>query len=134
MFEKILVANRGEIAVRILRTCRELGLPSVAVFSEADSQCLHLKLADEKVCIGPPMSAKSYLNIEAIIAAAKKTGADAVHPGYGYLAENEKFAAECAANQIAFIGPSAGQLETGGRQNYRQKIGGGGRRAHHSQQ
>jgi acetyl-CoA carboxylase biotin carboxylase subunit len=91
-FSKILIANRGEIAVRIIRACKELGIPSVAVYSEADAESLHLKLADEKVCIGPAMSAKSYLNMENIITAAKDTGAEAIHPGYGYLAENEEMA------------------------------------------
>ena len=114
MFKKILVANRGEIAVRIMRACRELGIQSVAVYSEADTDCLHLKLADEKICIGPPMSSKSYLDIDAVISAAKDTGADAIHPGYGYLAENEHFASRCADSGIAFIGPSAENLKLAG--------------------
>ena len=114
MFKKILVANRGEIAVRIIRACRESGIKSVAVFSEADTKCLHLKLADEQICIGPPLSAGSYLNIESIIAAARQTGADAIHPGYGYLAENEAFAVQCADNDIVFIGPSVANLKLAG--------------------
>ena len=89
MFSKVLVANRGEIGLRIIRACREMGIRTVAVFSEADAQSLHLSLADETVCIGPPISSKSYLNIERLMEAAAETHAEAVHPGYGYLAENE---------------------------------------------
>ena len=114
MFKKILVANRGEIALRIIRACKELGIPCVAVYSEADNTCLHLKLADEQVCIGPPISAKSYLNIENIIKAARQTRADAIHPGYGYLAEKEEFAAACIENGITFIGPTPSNLRLAG--------------------
>ena len=114
MFSKILIANRGEIAHRIIRACREMGIQSVAVYSEADSDSLHLKLADERVCIGPPPSAKSYLNMKSIIDAARRTGAEAIHPGYGYLAENDHFASQCAAGGIAFIGPSADNLRLAG--------------------
>ena len=114
MFKKILVANRGEIALRVIRACRELGIPSVAVFSEADDKSLHLKLADEKIAIGPPISAKSYLNIDNMIQAARQTGADAVHPGYGYLAEKEAFAAACQENGITFIGPTPANLRLAG--------------------
>ena len=114
MFSKILVANRGEIALRVIRACRELGIKSVAVYSEADAECLHLKLADEQVCIGPAISAKSYLNIESIIEAAKGTNADAVHPGYGYLAESEKFAKACEKEGLTFIGPTAQNLQLAG--------------------
>jgi acetyl-CoA carboxylase, biotin carboxylase subunit len=114
MFKKILVANRGEIALRIIRACRELGIPSVAVYSEADSQSLHTRLADERVLIGPPPSAKSYLNIEKILTAAGKTGADAVHPGYGYLAENEEFARACLDQGLVFIGPTPENLRLAG--------------------
>jgi len=114
MFKKILVANRGEIALRIIRACRELGILTVAVYSEADAASLHLKLADEQICIGPPISAKSYLNLSAIINAAQDTGADAIHPGYGYLAEKEAFAVACEESGITFIGPSASNLRLAG--------------------
>jgi acetyl-CoA carboxylase biotin carboxylase subunit len=122
MFKKILVANRGEIALRIIRACKELGIPSVAVYSEADDTCLHLKLADEQVCIGPPISAKSYLNIENIIKAARQTQADAIHPGYGYLAEKEEFAAACMEDGITFIGPSPSNLRLAGDKITAKKI------------
>lgn len=105
-FSKVLIANRGEIAVRIIRACRELGIRTVAVFSEADRDCLHVKLADEAVCIGPAPSNLSYLNIPRIISAAEITDADAIHPGYGFLAENAYFAEACESCRISFIGPS----------------------------
>jgi len=114
MFKKILIANRGEIALRIIRACKELDIKSVAVYSEADTQSLHLKLADEQVLIGPPQSAKSYLNIENILAAAKESGVDAIHPGYGYLAENEQFARACRKEGLIFIGPTADNLRLAG--------------------
>ncbi len=114
MFSKILIANRGEIAHRIIRACRELGIASVAVYSEADVDSLHLKLADEQVCIGPPVSAKSYLNMESILDAARRTGADAVHPGYGYLAENAEFANACEERGVVFIGPTPQNLNLAG--------------------
>ena len=107
MFTKILVANRGEIAIRVLLACRELGIRTVAVYSEADEHSLHVRFADEAVCIGPPRSTDSYLNIPAIISAAEITGADAVHPGYGFLSESASFAEVCEACQIRFIGPTA---------------------------
>jgi len=113
-FSKILVANRGEIALRIIRACREVGIQTVAVYSEADIDSMHLKQSDECVCIGPAISAKSYLNIESIIQAAKDTGADAVHPGYGYLAEKEAFAMACLENGIVFIGPKPENLALAG--------------------
>lgn len=105
MFNKILIANRGEIAVRVIRACREMNIKSVAVYSEADRDSLHVRLADEAVCIGPPPPGRSYLNINNIISAAQVTGADAIHPGYGFLSENTRFAEMCAANEIVFIGP-----------------------------
>jgi len=122
MFKKILVANRGEIALRVIRACRDLGIPSVAVYSEADDKSLHLKLADEKICIGPPISAKSYLNADSIIRAARQTGADAIHPGYGYLAEKEEFAAACEDSGITFIGPTPSNLKLAGDKISAKKI------------
>ena len=107
MFHKILIANRGEIAIRIIRACKELGIKTVAVYSQADSHSLHVKLADESVCIGPASSALSYLNINAIISAAELTDAEAIHPGYGFLSENANFAEVCEKCGITFIGPSA---------------------------
>ncbi|MEQ1896225.1 MAG: acetyl-CoA carboxylase biotin carboxylase subunit [Vicinamibacterales bacterium] len=105
MFKKILIANRGEIALRVLVACREMGIKTVAVYSEADEHALHVRFADEDVCIGPPRSSESYLNIPAIISAAEITGADAIHPGYGFLSENPHFAEVCEACHIRFIGP-----------------------------
>ncbi|MBQ3641403.1 acetyl-CoA carboxylase biotin carboxylase subunit [bacterium] len=106
MFKKVLIANRGEVAVRIIRACREIGIPTVAVYSEADADSLHVMLATEAYCIGPNESAQSYLNIPAIISAALISGADAIHPGYGFLSENADFAQICAEHNIKFIGPS----------------------------
>jgi acetyl-CoA carboxylase biotin carboxylase subunit len=106
MFKKILIANRGEIALRVIRTCREMGIKTVAVYSTADRESLHVKFADEAVCIGKPQSADSYLNIAHIMAAAEITNADAIHPGYGFLAENAKFSQICADHGIKFIGPT----------------------------
>jgi acetyl-CoA carboxylase biotin carboxylase subunit len=114
MFSKILIANRGEIALRVVRAVKELGIKSVAVYSEADKDSLHVRHADESVCIGPPMSAKSYLNMEAIIEAAKSTGAEALHPGYGYLAENGDFARACEDAGLVFIGPTPENLDLAG--------------------
>lgn len=106
MFKKLLIANRGEIALRIIRTCKEMGIPTVAVYSTADKDSLHVKFADEAVCIGKPSSSDSYLNIPHIMAAAEITNADAIHPGYGFLAENAKFAEICGQHNIKFIGPT----------------------------
>lgn len=106
MFNKILIANRGEIALRVIRTCKELGIKTVAVYSEADRNSLHVTFADEAVCIGPPFSKDSYLKIPSLISAAQITGADAIHPGYGFLAENANFSEICSESGIKFIGPS----------------------------
>ena len=114
MFKKILIANRGEIALRIIRTCREMGIRTVAVYSTADRESLHVKFADEAVCIGKPAGADSYLNIPNIIAAAEITNADAIHPGYGFLAENARFAEICGQNGIKFIGPTPDQIRSMG--------------------
>ncbi len=112
--KKILIANRGEIALRVIRTCKEMGIKTVAVYSTADKDSLHVKFADEAVCIGKPASADSYLNIAHIMAAAEITGADAIHPGYGFLAENSKFANICAQHNIKFIGPTAAMIDSMG--------------------
>jgi acetyl-CoA carboxylase biotin carboxylase subunit len=106
MFRKILIANRGEIALRVIDACKELGIPTVAVYSEADRNALHVRFADEAVCIGPPRSSESYLNIPQVISAAEITNVDAIHPGYGFLSENANFAEVCEASHITFIGPS----------------------------
>ncbi len=110
MFKKVLIANRGEIALRVIRACRELGLQTVAVYSEADRESLHVRFADDDVCIGPPPGRLSYLKIPNLIAAAEITGADAIHPGYGFLAENAEFADTCRASNITFIGPTGEQI------------------------
>jgi acetyl-CoA carboxylase biotin carboxylase subunit len=107
MFNRVLIANRGEIALRVIRACREMGIPTVAVYSEADRDSLHVRYADDAVCIGPPPSGQSYLNIPQIISAAVITQADAIHPGYGFLAENDRFAENCEECEITFIGPAA---------------------------
>src|SRR5215207_5014013 len=107
MFEKILIANRGEIALRVLRACKELGIATVAVHSTADADAMHVRLADESVCIGPPPAKESYLNIYAILAACEITGADAVDPGYGFLSENARFAEILEEHGVHFIGPKA---------------------------
>ncbi len=114
MFKKILIANRGEIALRVLRTCREMGIKTVAVYSTADRDSLHVKFADEAVCIGKPQSSDSYLNIAHIMAAVEITNADAIHPGYGFLAENSRFAQICNDHDIKFIGPTAEMINAMG--------------------
>ena len=114
MIEKILIANRGEIALRILRTCKKMGIKTVAVYSTADKDLMHVKLADEAVCIGPASSRDSYLNIAAIISAAEVTDADAIHPGYGFLAENAAFAEAVEDSGFIFIGPRPENIRTMG--------------------
>lgn len=118
MFKKILIANRGEIALRIIRTCRDMGISTVAVYSEADKDSLHVRFADEAVCIGPPPSRESYLSIPRIIAAAEITNADAIHPGYGFLAENAEFSEICTESEIKFIGPSPEMIKAMGDKAY----------------
>lgn len=118
MFNKILIANRGEIALRIIRTCKELGIKTVAVYSEADRDSLHVTFADEAVCIGPPLGKDSYLKIPAIISAAQITGADAIHPGYGFLAENADFSEICKESNITFIGPSPEMIRAMGDKSF----------------
>ena len=120
-FNKILIANRGEIAVRVIRACREMGIKTVAVFSDADAEALHVKYADETVNIGPPLSRKSYLNIDNILKAAQETGAEAVHPGYGFLSENESFARACTENNLEFIGPTADCIAGAGNKSAARK-------------
>src|SRR6478609_5542552 len=114
MFSKILIANRGEIACRVIKTARRMGVRTVAVYSEADASARHTRLADEAVLIGPPPARESYLDIARIIDAAKQTGAQAIHPGYGFLSENEAFAAACEASGIVFIGPPASAIHAMG--------------------
>lgn len=120
-FKKILIANRGEIAVRIIRACQEMGIKTVAVFSDADAGALHVKYADEAVNIGPPLSRKSYLNMDRIIQAATETDVDAIHPGYGFLSENAAFARACAESNRVFIGPSAACIATAGNKSAARK-------------
>src|SRR5215467_10206169 len=110
MFDKILIANRGEIALRVMRAAKELGIATVAVYSTADKEAMHVKLADESVCIGPPPARDSYLNIPALMAACEITGADAVHPGYGFLSENARFADILNEHNLVFIGPKADHI------------------------
>ena len=111
MFRKILVANRGEIALRVIRACKELGIKTVAIYSEADRDSLHVRYADEAFCVGPAPSNKSYLNILNIISAARIAEVDAIHPGYGFLAENPRFVEICETHNIKFIGPTAEAIE-----------------------
>jgi acetyl-CoA carboxylase biotin carboxylase subunit len=122
MFQKVLVANRGEIALRVIRACKELGVATVAVYSEADRECLHVRFADDDVCIGRAPGRDSYLNIPRLIAAAEITGADAIHPGYGFLAENAEFAEKVGASNITFIGPTPDQIRQMGDKATARKI------------
>src|ERR1700755_1652552 len=117
MFDKILIANRGEIALRVHRACKEMGIATVAVHSQADASAMHVRLADESVCIGPPLASKSYLHIPNIIAAAEITGAQAIHPGYGFLSENAKFAEIVGAHGFTFIGPNPQHIKMMGDKN-----------------
>ena len=114
MFKKILIANRGEIALRVIRACHELGIKTVAIYSTADELSLHVKFADEAVCIGPPSSNESYLNIPRIIAAGEITNADAIHPGYGFLSESAEFSKICAENGFHYIGPDSKMIQSMG--------------------
>ena len=122
MFKKILVANRGEIAVRIIRACREMGIETVSIYSEADKDALHVQLADEAVCIGPPPSKDSYLNMYNIISATVLTGAQAIHPGFGFLSENSKFANMCRDCNIVFIGPDSDIIDKMGNKSNAREI------------
>ncbi|MDA8169131.1 MAG: acetyl-CoA carboxylase biotin carboxylase subunit [Nitrospiraceae bacterium] len=122
MFKKILIANRGEIAVRVIRACRELGVRTVAVYSDIDKDSMHVRLADESVCIGPAAPDQSYLNVPAILTAAELTDSEAIHPGYGFLSENPQFAEACASSGIAFIGPSPENIRLGGDKSKARQI------------
>src|SRR5579871_444849 len=122
MFRKVLIANRGAIACRIIRTLRRMGVRSVAVYSEADRHSLHVEQADEAVCIGPPQAAQSYLSIPTLLEAARKTGAEAIHPGYGFLSENARFAEACAEREITFIGPTPRQIRDFGLKHTAREI------------
>src|SRR5881397_2201594 len=117
MFEKVLIANRGEIALRVIRACRELGIRTLAIYSEADVDSLHVQLADESICIGAPPSSESYLKIDRIMSAAEVGDVDAIHPGYGFLAENAHFAEVCESCNIKFIGPGADAMRAMGDKN-----------------
>ena len=121
MFKKILIANRGEIAVRIIRTCREMGIETVTIYSEADRDALHVQMADESICVGPAKTADSYLNMENIISATVLSGAEAIHPGFGFLSENSKFAKMCKECKIVFIGPTGEQMDQMGNKSQARK-------------
>lgn len=127
MFHKILIANRGEIAVRIIRACREMGIKTVAVYSEADKDALHAQLADEAVCIGPAPASESYLNMERILSATVATKAEAIHPGFGFLSENSKFVRMCEKCNVVFIGPSADVIDKMGNKSQARKDHAGSR-------
>ena len=120
--KKLLIANRGEIAVRIIRTCRDMGLATVAVYSACDRHALHVQMADEALAIGPDQASESYLRIDKLIDAARRTGADAVHPGYGFLAENPEFADACANARLAFVGPSGDAMRALGNKTAAREI------------
>ena len=122
MFKKILIANRGEIAVRVIRACKEWGISTVAIHSDVDRESMHVKLADESICVGPHQPSNSYLNIPAIMSAIELTNADAVHPGYGFLSENYKFAKILEDNNIKFIGPNSTLIKTMGDKIQAKKI------------
>ena len=122
MLTKLLIANRGEIALRIHRACKELNIPTVAVYSEADRDLMHVRLADESICIGPAASSESYLNIPAIISAMELSGADGVHPGYGFLAENADFAEKIEKSGFEFVGPSSEIIKTMGNKISAKKL------------
>ena len=122
MIRKVLIANRGEIALRVICACKELGIQTVAVYSQADQNSLHVRFADEAVCIGPPSSAESYLNIPAVISAAEITNADAIHPGYGFLAESAYFAEVCEACGLTFIGPTPEVIRLMGNKEMARKV------------
>ena len=130
MFQKILIANRGEIAVRVICACKDLGIKTVAVYSEADRNSLHVRFADEAICIGPAKSARSYLDIPSVISAAEITNVDAIHPGYGFLSENADFAEVCETSEIKFIGPKPECHARHGFETACPRRDGGMRRAH----
>ena len=128
MFDKILIANRGEIACRVMKTAKKMGIKTVAIYSDADKHALHVQMADEAVHIGPPPANQSYIVIDKVMDAIRQTGAQAVHPGYGFLSENSKFAEALAAEGVAFVGPPKGAIEAMGGQDHFEKARSGSRR------
>ena len=134
MFEKVLIANRGEIALRVIRACKELGIRTLAVYSEADVDSLHVQFADEAICIGAAPSSESYLKIDRIMSAAEVGDVDAIHPGYGFLAENAHFAEVCESCNIKFIGPPARAMQSMGDKNLRARLCAQSRRSHNARQ